>query len=242
MSQPETGALITEYTLAGGVDRTFGALRAHRPRRRPRAAPGAEQRHPARRSDAAASSSSSRPASRCSGNTTRRHSWSSNGTSQGREIDAVVANLPTTLADAQDRRRRDAARAARRSARRRSIATGNLWVAFVVPYTYVFDATATRSARVQFRGAGILAPTSLFLRPTRPPARDARPVRVRQPQRRSRSRAPAGAAAARLDCQRASLTRRFGARTAVDDVTFECRALGNRRAARAERRRQNDDA
>ena len=51
MSQPETGALITEYTLAGGANRTFGDAAADRPRRRPRAAPGAEQRLAARRSD-----------------------------------------------------------------------------------------------------------------------------------------------------------------------------------------------
>ena len=36
MSQPETGALITEYALQGGVNRLIGTLRADRTRGRPR--------------------------------------------------------------------------------------------------------------------------------------------------------------------------------------------------------------
>ena len=34
ISQPDTGALITEYTLAGGVNRSIGTLRPHRARGR----------------------------------------------------------------------------------------------------------------------------------------------------------------------------------------------------------------
>jgi len=39
---------------------------------------------------------------------------------------------------------------------------GHLWIAFVVPYTYVYDADGDKIRAVQFRGAGIITPNSLF--------------------------------------------------------------------------------
>ena len=39
---------------------------------------------------------------------------------------------------------------------------GNLWVALTVPYTYVYDPDGEKLRTVQFRGADILTPTSLF--------------------------------------------------------------------------------
>ena len=39
---------------------------------------------------------------------------------------------------------------------------GHLWISFVVPYTYVYDADGDKIRTVQFRGAGIIAPNSLF--------------------------------------------------------------------------------
>ena len=39
-------------------------------------------------------------------------------------------------------------------------ATGHLWVSFVVPFTYVYDAEGEKIRTVQFRGAGILSPSS----------------------------------------------------------------------------------
>jgi hypothetical protein len=38
---------------------------------------------------------------------------------------------------------------------------GRLWVSFVLPYTYVYDADGEKLRTVQFRAAGVLAPTSL---------------------------------------------------------------------------------
>jgi hypothetical protein len=38
---------------------------------------------------------------------------------------------------------------------------GRLWVSFVVPYTYVFDADGEKVRTVQFRAAGLIAPSSL---------------------------------------------------------------------------------
>ena len=40
--------------------------------------------------------------------------------------------------------------------------TGRLWTAFVVPYTYVYDGDGDKTRTVQFRGAGLIAPNSLF--------------------------------------------------------------------------------
>ena len=39
---------------------------------------------------------------------------------------------------------------------------GNLWVSFVVPYTYVYDRDGDKIRVVQFRAAGIMSPASLF--------------------------------------------------------------------------------
>ena len=39
---------------------------------------------------------------------------------------------------------------------------GQLWVSLAVPYTYVYDTHGDKARTVQFRGAGILSPTSLF--------------------------------------------------------------------------------
>ena len=38
---------------------------------------------------------------------------------------------------------------------------GRLWVSFVIPFTYVYDADGEKLRTVQFRGAGLVAPSSL---------------------------------------------------------------------------------
>jgi hypothetical protein len=38
---------------------------------------------------------------------------------------------------------------------------GRLWVSFVLPYTYIYDSEGEKVRTVQFRAAGVLAPTSL---------------------------------------------------------------------------------
>jgi hypothetical protein len=38
---------------------------------------------------------------------------------------------------------------------------GRLWVSFVLPYTYVYDAEGEKLRTVQFRAAGVIAATSL---------------------------------------------------------------------------------
>ena len=54
---------------------------------------------------------------------------------------------------------------------------GSLWIAFVVPFTYVFDGDGDKIRTVQFRGAGIVRRTACSSARTTGP-RHARPVRV----------------------------------------------------------------
>jgi hypothetical protein len=160
MSQPDTGALITEYTLGGGVNRTFGYLRRT----------GHEEDHelhlalnsgiplvdPAggfyfvfqtgepvfRKYDAAGQL------------VFERHV-------EGREIDQVVAGLPNKWPT----RRTEDGEAPLVTPTIRTAAVdraGNLWIAFVVPYTSVYDRDGDKTRTVQFRAAGIITPSSLF--------------------------------------------------------------------------------
>jgi hypothetical protein len=124
MSQPETGALVTEYGLTGGATRTFGHLRRT----------GHE--------DAAGEFVFERRI-------------------QGREIDQFVAGLPAKWPT----RRTSEGELPLVTPTIRTAAVdraGNLWVAFVVPYTYVFDRDGDKVRTVQFRAAGIVTPSSLF--------------------------------------------------------------------------------
>ena len=42
---------------------------------------------------------------------------------------------------------------------------GSVWIAFVVPFTYVFDGDGDRVRSVQFRATGLVNPRSLFFGP-----------------------------------------------------------------------------
>ena len=39
---------------------------------------------------------------------------------------------------------------------------GNLWISLVPPFTYVYDSDGNKRRTLQFRAAGIMAPTSFF--------------------------------------------------------------------------------
>jgi hypothetical protein len=39
---------------------------------------------------------------------------------------------------------------------------GNLWISLAAPFTYVYDASGDKRRTMQFRGAGIISPTSFF--------------------------------------------------------------------------------
>ena len=160
MSQPETGALITEYELHGGVHRTFGRLRktGHEddPELHLALNTGIPLVDPAggyyfvfqtgepvfQKYDAAGQLVFERRI-------------------QGREIDALIAGLPakwpTRTIDGSE------LPIVPPTIRTAAVdADGRLWVAFTVPYTYVFDRDGDKIRTVQFRGAGIMTPSSLF--------------------------------------------------------------------------------
>jgi hypothetical protein len=78
---------------------------------------------------------------------------------QGREIDPLIRAIPDRWP------RRSAGELPLVSPTVRTAAvdrSGRLWVSFVVPFTYVFDADGEKIRTVQFRAAGVIAPSSLW--------------------------------------------------------------------------------
>ena len=159
LSQPETGWLLTEYGLLGTPTRSIGQLRAtgHEDDR---------ELHLALNSGIALPDPdggfyfvfiAGMPAFR---------KYDAQGqlvferVIQGREIDPVVATLPQSW----PRRRVNGGELPFVTPTIRTAAvdgTGRLWVSFVLPYTYVFDAEGEKVRTVQFRGAGVISPSSL---------------------------------------------------------------------------------
>jgi hypothetical protein len=160
LSQPETGALVTEYTLNGGANRTFGHLRRTGHEDDPEVHLALNSGIPLvdplggfffvfqtgepvfQKYDAAGQLVYERRI-------------------QGREIDQFLATLPTkwptrTTSEGELPLVSPTVRTAAVDR------TGKLWVAFVVPYTYVFDRDGDKVRAVQFRATGIFAPNSLF--------------------------------------------------------------------------------
>ena len=160
MNQPDAGALITEYGLAGTPLRSVGTLRAtgYENDRQLHLAmnTGIPLPHPAggfyfvflagtpvfRRYDANGVFMFERAI-------------------QGRELDPVLEQMPKKW----PRRKVDGGELPLVPPTVRTAAVdpaGNLWVAFVIPFTYVFNGEGEKIRTVQFQGAGVLAPTSLF--------------------------------------------------------------------------------
>ena len=160
MSQPETGALISEYELNGGVHRTIGRLRQTGHEDDP-------ELHLALNSgiplvDPAGGFyfvfQTGEPVFQkydASGRLVFERRI------QGREIDALVAGMPTAWPTRQTSE--GELPLVRPSIRTAAVDPGgHLWIAFTVPYTYVFDRDGDKIRTVQFRGAGIMTPSSLF--------------------------------------------------------------------------------
>jgi hypothetical protein len=160
LSQPETGGLFNEYDLRGGVNRTVGTLRAtgHENDR---------EVHLALNSGVALVDPTGgfyfvfqtgtpvfRKYDRMGQLVFERHI-------EGREIDAVVASLPTEW----PKRRTSEGEMPLVMPTIRTAAVdrgGKLWISFVVPHTYVYDPDGDKVRALQFRGAGIIAPNSFF--------------------------------------------------------------------------------
>jgi hypothetical protein len=163
LSQPDTGALMTEYSLAGTAIRTVGGLRRT----------GHEDDPPLHvalngglpvidpRGGFFFVFQTGEPAFRkydASGRLIFERRI------QGREIDEFVSRLPTTW----PRRRTEEGELPLVAPTIRTAAVdaaGHLWVSFVEPFTYEFDADGDKVRTVQFRAAGLLSPNSLFFEP-----------------------------------------------------------------------------
>ena len=160
MSQPESGALVSEYALNGGVNRTFGRLRRT----------GHEddlELHLALNSgiplvDPAGGFffvfQAGEPAFQ---KYDREGRLVFERRLSGPEIDPSIASQPTTW----PKRKTSEGEMPLVTPIVRTAAvdsTGHLWISFVVPYTYVYDSDGDKIRAVQFRGAGIVAPNSLF--------------------------------------------------------------------------------
>jgi hypothetical protein len=165
MSQPETGWLISEYGLLGSPIRSVGQLRptGHEHDRAVHLALNAGVPLP----DPSGGGFyfvflAGPPAFR---KYDRSGKLSYERAIQGRELDEVVAALPQKW----PRRRVDDRELPLVLPTVRTAALdgdGRLWVSFVVPYTYVFDRDGEKIRTVQFRAAGVIAPTSLSFSPS----------------------------------------------------------------------------
>lgn len=159
MSQPDSGWLITEYGLAGTPTRTIGQLRrtGHESDRQLHLALNAGIPIPDPAGGFYFVFMAGAPAFRkydAAGELVYERAI------QGREIDPVVQALPTRWPRrvAGDGELPMVAPTVRTAA---VDGAGRLWVSFVVPYTYVYDSDGEKARTVQFRGAGLIAPTSL---------------------------------------------------------------------------------
>jgi hypothetical protein len=160
LSQPDTGALIAEYTLQGSVNRLIGSLRRTGHEDDPEV-------HLALNSGIPLVDPSGgfffvfqagEPAFR---------KYDRDGTLiyerrvAGLEIDPVIAGLPTTWP--KRKTNEGEIPLVRPTVRTAAVDhSGRLWISFFVPYTYVYDADGDKIRAVQFHGAGIVAPNSLF--------------------------------------------------------------------------------
>jgi hypothetical protein len=164
LSQPETGALITEYGLAGTPVRSIGRLRVtgHESDR---------QLHLAMNAGIPVPHPDGGYFFVFLAGVPMFQRYDANGTLlfarviQGRELDPVIEQMPKTW----PRRTVDGKELPLVVPTVRAAAAdngGGLWVSFLIPFTYVFDAQGEKTRTVQFRAAGIIAPTSVFFNHT----------------------------------------------------------------------------
>lgn len=166
VSQPETGALVTEYRLSGAPVRTFGTLRStgHETDRDVHLALNAGLPLISPKGGFYFVFQTGEP---------RFRKYAQDGSLeferviQGREIDDFVLALPAKWPrNAADKGALPLVPPVVRTAA--VDPDGRLWVSFVLPYTYVFDQDGDKHRTVQFRGTGIISPTSLsFISRTR---------------------------------------------------------------------------
>ena len=161
ISQPETGGLITEYSLSGAALRILGTLRATGQEHDRNLHLALNSGIPLVGPDVGfyfvfqAGVPQFRQYDRTGRLIFERHI-------EGRELDGVLQALPTTW----KRRRvgREEPPLVLPTVRTAAVdPKGRLWVSFVVPFTYVYDTGGEKVRTIQFRGADFLSPSSLFL-------------------------------------------------------------------------------
>ena len=160
ISQPETGSLIVEYALTGQVKRAFGDLRSTGHEADPEV-------HYALNSGIPLVDPTGGFFFVFQAGVPTLRKYAADGSLvfdrviQGRELDDFIGALPTTW----PRRKTEDGEIPVVSPTVRSAAVdagGNLWIAFVVPYTYVYAPDGDKIRTLQFRGAGVVTPNSMF--------------------------------------------------------------------------------
>jgi hypothetical protein len=160
ISQPESGALMTEFALDGRILRTFGTLRRT----------GHEQDaqvHLALNAGLVVLNPRGGLYYVFVAGAPMFRKYRTDGTLvferhiEGVELDEYVSSLPTSWPTrrAEDGTELPVVRPAVRAATADD--EGNLWVSLSAPYSYVYDNSGDKRRTVQFRAAGILTPTSL---------------------------------------------------------------------------------
>jgi hypothetical protein len=159
LSEPDTGWLLTEFTTVGQPIRSMGRLRAT----------GQEadrEVHLALNAGLALPEPSGGYYFVFLAGTPAFRKYGATGellferVIQGRELDPVLAAMPQkwprrTVGDRELPLVPPVIRTAAVDP------DGRLWISFVLPYTYVFDSEGEKVRTVQFRAAGIVAPSSL---------------------------------------------------------------------------------
>ena len=165
ISQPESGALVTEYGVDGRPRRSFGALRRTGHEADPELHVALNVGLPIADGDGGflfvflAGAPMFRKYDAAGTLLFERHV-------EGTEVDRLLGSLPTTWRA----RRASEGEAAVVPPSVRTAAldrAGNLWISLAVPYTYVYDRGGDKRRIVQFRATGILSPSSLFFTGTR---------------------------------------------------------------------------
>lgn len=160
VSQPEVGALVTEYSNDGRVLRTFGELRGTGQESDPAVHHALNVGLPLVNPEGGfyyvfvSGTPMFRKYDAKGALIFERHI-------EGIEVDAFLRTLPTTW------QRRGAGGTefpvVPVSIRAAAVAPdGSLWVSLAVPFTYVYDDQGDKRRALQFRAAGIMSPTSFF--------------------------------------------------------------------------------
>lgn len=161
MSQPETGALFSDFSLTGTVQRNMGTLRLT----------GQETDR-----DVHLALNAGVPLVNPRGGyyfvfragIPMFRKYDSGGTLiferhiEGPELDSTLLSLPTRWPRQKTGEGRELPVVPPLVRAAAVDADGNLWVSMTLPYTYVYNSSGEKIRTVQFRGAGIIAPTSLF--------------------------------------------------------------------------------